>query len=67
MGCESMNFKAWLNGAEDAEILQKLLSYFTHDRSHIDNKLYRAGEFSRKLKRMEQLTTMLEKAESHMK
>ena len=32
--------------------LGKLLAYFTHDRSHLDNKLYRAGEFTDELKRI---------------
>ena len=49
------------------ETLTKLLAYFTHDRSHLDNKLYRAGEFTDELRRFDKLATMLDDVNPHMK
>ena len=49
------------------ETLTKLLAYFTHDRSHLDNKLYRAGEFTDVLTRFDKLATMLDDTNPHMK
>ncbi|CAE7942536.1 unnamed protein product [Symbiodinium necroappetens] len=53
LGSEQVNFK--------------LLAYFTHDRSHLDNKLYRAGEFTDVLTRFDKLATMLDDTNPHMK
>ncbi|CAE7885285.1 unnamed protein product [Symbiodinium microadriaticum] len=53
LGSEQVNFK--------------LLAYFTHDRSHLDNKLYRAGEFTDELRRFDKLATMLDDVNPHMK